>query len=106
MAIRAQDCDVPAGEREAGFLVTRERKLGRLEGFHTVTRLAAVLERGICKLAFVNIFMAVLTLCFLDFEQRIFVLRPLRQMAFVARHGHVFAFKRILRCCMIFDAKG
>jgi len=106
VAIHAKDRDVPAGEREAGFLVTGERKLGRLKSLHTVTRLAAVLERGICKLALVNILMAVLTLCFRDFEQRVFVLWPLRQMAFVARHGHVFTFKGILCRCMIFHTKG
>ena len=102
MAIRAQHRNVPASEREAGFLVTREGKLGRLERLHTVTRLAAVLQRSACKLAFMHILMAVLTLCLHDFEQRVFVLWPLWQMALLASHSHVFGFKRILCCGMIF----
>ena len=55
------------------------------------------------KLAFVNIFMAILTLRLRDFKKGVFTLRTLWYVTFVASHQNMLAFERIFCCGMIFD---
>src|ERR1700751_4098762 len=75
----------------------RQRETRRLESLQVVTTFAAILIRGACELALVNVLMAVLALCLRDLKYSIFVFRAGGDRAFLACHGRVRALERIFR---------
>src|ERR1700757_2544168 len=79
----------------------RQRETRRLESQQVVTTFAAILVRGACELALVNVLMAVLALCLRDLEYRVFVFRVYGDVAFLACHGRVPALERIFRARVI-----
>ena len=71
-----------------------------------MTRFTTILVGGIGELTFVNVLMAVLTLCLRNLKKSVFILQPLWQVTLVASDDQVAAFERIFCRCMILDGKG
>jgi hypothetical protein len=93
---------MPAGQREAGFLVTGQREMRGTELGNTVALLAAILiwRRG--KLAFVNVLMT--TAAFRVGDSKDGVL-TLWDMAFFALHFGMAAFEWIAARSMFLSSK-
>ncbi len=70
MAVNASSCQMPARQREVRFLVPGEGEHGGAIDILVVAHLAAVEIRRGCKLAAVNILVAIRTQRKLDFVQR------------------------------------
>ena len=93
---------MPAGQREAGFLVTGQREMRGTELGNTVALLAAILIWRRRKLAFVNILMTTAAFRLSDPKHGVL---PLWDMAFFAFHFGVAAFEWIAARSMFLNSK-
>jgi len=92
MALRTGHSQMRAGQREARFLVARQREVRRMKLLHAVALFAAILIGRGRELAFVGVFVATAALCLRDPKQRRFALGRVALLAF---HFGVTALERV-----------
>ena len=102
VALRAGDGHVSPGQHKAGVLVLGNGERRAMKVLYGVAILAAVLVRRGGKLLVMRILMAIRAGRELHFVDRVF---SGRRVAFVAGHGRMFSFQRIVRSRVLLHAK-